>query len=204
MTRSYNSPLREDQTQRTHRLIVDALIERLSDSGHSEFSFGDVAERAGVSVRTVHRHFPKREDLLEAVDERFHEAGPPRPPADPAELPESMAQLWDWFESNSELVEAMHLTSLGRELRQHGRERRARDTRKLIDAWAPELTEPERKRSWAAMRVMFGSVAWRTMRHELCLTSEETSDTFAWMLELVLNDLERRRKHAQRKGERDD
>ena len=200
MTRSYNSPLREDQTQRTRRLIVDALIELLSDSGHNEFSFGDVAERAGVSVRTVHRHFPKREDLLEAVDERFDETGPPRPPVGVAELPESMAQLWQWFETNSELVEAMHLTSMGRELRQHGRKRRGRDTRKLIDSWAPELTDLERKRLWGAMRSMFGSAAWRTMRFELGLTGEETSDTFAWILELVQKDLERRKKQAKRKG----
>ena len=82
--------------------------------------------------------------------------------------------------------------------------RRTRGTRKLIDAWAPELSDAERKRIWAAMRAMFGSFAWRTMRHELGLTSEETSDTFAWMLELVMKDLERRSKHAQRKGERDD
>ena len=67
MPRNYRSPLREKQASETRAAIVAALAEQVLDHGMVDFSIPRLAERAGVSVRTVYRYFPNREDLLNAV-----------------------------------------------------------------------------------------------------------------------------------------
>jgi AcrR family transcriptional regulator len=67
--RAYNSPLRDDRARRTREAIVAALVEQVADAGLNDFSVPKVAKRAGVSVRTVYRYFPNRDDLLDAVNE---------------------------------------------------------------------------------------------------------------------------------------
>jgi AcrR family transcriptional regulator len=44
------------------------------DRGYAAVAMADVAEAAGISIRTVHRYFPLREDLLMSVVRRRHEA----------------------------------------------------------------------------------------------------------------------------------
>lgn len=50
----------------TRELILDAIERRLVDGGLDELTFLQVAQEAGVSDRTVYRHFPTREALLDA------------------------------------------------------------------------------------------------------------------------------------------
>ena len=50
---------------RTHRAILDAAIPLLSRNPGA--SLADVATAAGVGRTTIHRYFPERADLLEAI-----------------------------------------------------------------------------------------------------------------------------------------
>jgi len=57
---------RRERSKRTHAAIVAALTELL-DEGRIEPTAADVAERAGVAVRSIAQHFATREELLLAV-----------------------------------------------------------------------------------------------------------------------------------------
>jgi AcrR family transcriptional regulator len=57
---------RRERSKRTRAAIVTALTELL-DEGRIEPTAADVAERAGVAVRSIAQHFPTREELLLAV-----------------------------------------------------------------------------------------------------------------------------------------
>lgn len=57
---------RRERTKRTHAAIVAALTELL-DEGRIEPTAVQIAERAGVAVRSIAQHFASREDLLLAV-----------------------------------------------------------------------------------------------------------------------------------------
>ena len=48
--------------------FYDAFADQLADTGLQDFSVAKMAERAGVSVRTVYHHFPDRDALLDALD----------------------------------------------------------------------------------------------------------------------------------------
>ena len=66
-TRRYDSPRRRAQATATRNAIVEAFIEQLQEPGREELSPQDAAERAGVSVRTVHGYFPDRASRLDAI-----------------------------------------------------------------------------------------------------------------------------------------
>ena len=63
--------LRERQLAMARQTIVDACAQLVTERRHLNFAMKDVAERAGVSLRTVYNHFPAREDLLDAMGRDF-------------------------------------------------------------------------------------------------------------------------------------
>lgn len=62
----YVSPLRREQSDQTRSRIVDAALD-LIVGGVEGLTMQDVAKAAGVALRTVFRHFPTRDDLLDAT-----------------------------------------------------------------------------------------------------------------------------------------
>lgn len=62
----YDSPLRREQAEQTRARIVGAALD-LIVGGVEGLTMPDVARAAGVALRTVFRHFPTREELLDAV-----------------------------------------------------------------------------------------------------------------------------------------
>src|SRR5688572_7377060 len=73
----YSSPVRDEAKEATRARILDALVRVVLDEGVHAFSVAKVAERAGISHRTVYRHFASREELLEALSESIDSAGTP-------------------------------------------------------------------------------------------------------------------------------
>src|SRR5258708_27935577 len=72
---------RRQRTQITRKNIIDAAIS-LQNEGNMRPSMQQIAERAGVSLRTAFQHFPEKHQLTHAVlDEltRLNRVDPPSP-----------------------------------------------------------------------------------------------------------------------------
>jgi AcrR family transcriptional regulator len=65
--RSYESPLREEQTAATRERILATVAELIVNENPALVSIPMIAEQARVSTRTVYRHFPTKEDLYSAL-----------------------------------------------------------------------------------------------------------------------------------------
>lgn len=65
--RRYVSPKREAKAQATRTAILEAFAEQLSEPGRDKLSPSEAALRAGVSLRTVHFHFPNEESQVAAL-----------------------------------------------------------------------------------------------------------------------------------------
>ena len=76
--RAYVSPKREAKAAATREAILEAFVEQVADT-NGDLSPSKAAIRAGVSVRTVHTHFPNRESQIVALgewfDRKFHPDG---------------------------------------------------------------------------------------------------------------------------------
>src|SRR5687767_1046122 len=117
--RPYSSPLRAEQAAATRDRIVDAAVELLQDGDVSAFGMQDVADRAGVAVRTVYRAFPTKDDLisgvLETIRERF-EATAGSPPTTREELQASVPGAVRAVYELEPLYRALFATAAGREV----------------------------------------------------------------------------------------
>jgi AcrR family transcriptional regulator len=70
-TRRYDSPKRRAQAEATRNSILEAFAEQLSKPGRDMLSPNEAAQRAGVSVRTVHAHFPNSTIQISALGDWF-------------------------------------------------------------------------------------------------------------------------------------
>lgn len=70
-TRRYVSPKREARAAATREAILSAFAEQLSEPGRDKLSPSEAALRAGVSLRTVHVHFPNEESQIVGIGEWF-------------------------------------------------------------------------------------------------------------------------------------
>lgn len=65
-SRPYNSVIRRDAEAETLRRIVAATVQLHAEKGVMATTHAEIAERAGLSMPTVYKHFPTRNDLLPA------------------------------------------------------------------------------------------------------------------------------------------
>ncbi|WP_207455724.1 TetR/AcrR family transcriptional regulator [Herbiconiux sp. SYSU D00978] len=84
-TRPYNSPLRKAEAAATRARILDAAAALFEEEGYALTTMKQIADRAGVSLQTVHLAGPKAAILLAAYDRRIQQGGLPR--RDPAHAP---------------------------------------------------------------------------------------------------------------------
>lgn len=106
MTRKYDSSRRAASAARTQQAIVEAAV-KLHAKGI--ITLAAVADEAGVSLPTVNKYFPTREDLFAACT--MHVANNLTPPA-----PESLAAISDPAERIAQAVRqvyTLHETAFG-------------------------------------------------------------------------------------------
>lgn len=64
MTRAYTQTTRSDQTLARRRRIIEAVFTLIDRGSLGDVTLQGVAEEAGVSLKTVTRHFGSKEELL--------------------------------------------------------------------------------------------------------------------------------------------
>jgi AcrR family transcriptional regulator len=96
--RAYTQTARADATQRTRRAILGATQVLFQDEGRFDPPLDLVAERAGVTTRTVLRHFGSKEGLIEAaaIDARERVAASREAP--PGDVATAVRKLVDHYE----------------------------------------------------------------------------------------------------------
>ena len=188
-TRHYTSPLRERQTADTRAAILEALGAELAAGGLEEFSVARLARRAGVSERTVFRHFPTRETLLDGLSQWFNDRVGDFPPDVSAEaIPTTIAQVFADFDEHEALTRAMLASPGGREFRRHARAARLA---RLHAALAPVLdgADPERAAAARALVLALCSArTWQAMRDEGGLDGAAAGRAVAHAIQLILDD----------------
>ena len=109
--RPYRKRKRARQEEETRRRITEAVVELHRTVGPAATTVTAVAERAGVSRRTVYNHFPTEGDLVEACSAHWARRNPlPPPPAwsgidDPAErLRVALAELFAFYRTNADML----------------------------------------------------------------------------------------------------
>src|SRR6478752_6946561 len=89
--------LRERRRQETAEQILDAVLNLMADAGIDGLTMEAVAERVGVSLRTVYRYFPDRTSLLTAALARHNEAVPFESPTSADQIGAAYGEVFSRF-----------------------------------------------------------------------------------------------------------
>jgi AcrR family transcriptional regulator len=187
----YRPTLRERQVAQTRELILDAVTTLLADRRADEVATRDIAAVAGVSERTVYRHFPDRDSLLEGLSRRL-------PPM--ADKPSFEAGGLDELAPTSrrlmELLDEHYVTARAEAVFNADPRRFAADTqdntRQMRDLFAkelPELAEREQLRIAAVIRCLVSTQAWLRMREEFGVPGTESGPVVAWVIDTIISEL---------------
>src|SRR5688572_8953270 len=164
MTSVYASPLRARQKADTRSLILKTVERVLKDRSLTELSLATVAREAGVTERTVYRHFATREHLLEATWAAINDAiGIKDFPRTAEELIERPKKLFPAFDRRSEAIRAMLASPQGRELRLSINKERQSAIRAAVRSARPNLREPTLTRLCASIQLLCSASGWATM-----------------------------------------
>jgi len=123
-----NDRLRAERTEVTRSAIRDAVRALLDEEHPTTVSIPAVARRAGVSVRTVYRHYPNKQALLDDVAEiqRRRVDAMMDGRADLFDDPSVyLPALWEDFAADLDAVRAQHASPAGADIRR----RRLTDSR---------------------------------------------------------------------------
>lgn len=190
--------LRDRLNDETRRLILDAMIEQLVDTGAFEFSMFELARRAGVSARTIYRHFPSREALFDALSVRVNEqVGFHGYPTNFETAIELVRKLFPSFDRNAPLVMAQLETRKGREFRSHARKERASAIATAVETAAPHVDPQVRRYCAAAINCLMSSDSWHRLRMSMGMDGFESGEAVAWALNALRTELELEEKKAK-------
>lgn len=196
-SRSYRSPLRERQARQTRQLLLSAAADELVANGVQDTTIAAIAERAQVSQRTVYRHFPDWQTLLDALTEWVDSELAARmeftlPASADVSLDELLATgraLFAAMEDVGRPAEAMVLTAQANRLLSEGHRERTRATERVIADGLPAVDPSTRRQVSAVVRLLFGSHTWYSLTRELGLTAEQAGEAVSRTARALLADV---------------
>jgi AcrR family transcriptional regulator len=181
--------LRQRQAEELRAAIRSAFVALVLERGATGFSLHDVAAAAGISDRTLYRHYASREVLVEAIlAENVAEFERDRR-VDPEDTElygdlERLADTFEHFEEHADLIRALRM------LRASGEEDQAATARtKLIRerVAAEGCPPPAVEQLTALLRLLTGSDGWARMREpDLDLDPREAGYAAHWAAQVLI------------------
>lgn len=187
--RTYEMRSRGVATAATHDAIINAAIETFMAQRSFAITLGPVAKRAGVTVKTVLRHFGNRDALIEAAYSRVYGdvlAERAAPPDDPEA---ALGVLIGHYERRGHMI----LSVLADE-DEDPRARRICDAGRIehrawlegvFGAWLPQQRD-ERCRLIDTLVVATDVYSWKLLRVDRGLSVDEVRDRMHLMTEAIL------------------
>jgi AcrR family transcriptional regulator len=197
MSTANETSLRRRHSELTREVILRTVAELLEEGAASELAVPEVARRSGVSLRTVYRYFPTREQLIAAAGEWIgaNVVGGEIPTL-LADVPRVYAENAARWDERPKLVEAMALSRGANSLRSIRRQDRLAKLREALAEVTDGLPKAEARRAYAVFAYLDNMLAWLTMRDEAGLDGKEAGAAVAWAMNVLIDDLRRRQRAA--------
>lgn len=199
--RTYSSPLRQQQTEDTRQRIVQAALEQIAEQPDEAFSHEQIAQRAGIALRTVYRHFPARPELLDAVwKESDRRLNLQHYPDTEEQMLASLEPVYGEMDRNAALIRGLLNSNAGREMRRRDNERRRQGVVQALGPATQHLGAEQKKRVVAVFQALYGGRTWEMMRDRGQLAEGETAQAIDWAMRTLLDGLYRQQSRAKKNG----
>ena len=190
--RNYKSPLRAAHAQDTRERILAAVGKTLSGGADGGISFDQLAEESGVERRTLFRHFPNKEALLNAFwdwpNSRVTDKTLPTTLTDFLTLPE---RTFKGFDAQEGIIRASLHTQSGREMRLRSAPQRRKAFKAALQSVTHGLPPKEIARAEAVVQALFSAATWETLRDYGGLSGKEAGQAVSWAIWVIVEKLKR-------------
>jgi AcrR family transcriptional regulator len=191
--------LREQHALATRERILGAVADLLEKEQLDELTVPAVADASGVSLRTIYRYYPTREELLEAAGRWIGNELLKHP------YPRALDEVADFYQEGTRdfdqrpgLVRALAFSQLGRHVRGYRRRERLDAIGHALRSELPELPENELRRAEAVLGYLHNMLAYTTLREEGGLSGEEIGEAIGWAIRTLIQDLRKRNRNSRR------
>jgi len=189
---AYDMKVRQRQTEQTRTAILEALAAEITESGMLDFSIQAVADRAGVTHRTVYNHFPTREELNDAFAEYVeevlseHAIEPAR--RDVASWPKIAREAHEMMGGHaSHLISAYVMMTIATGMPARVFRTRSKRMEKAVDDELGPLEPGVAKLVTSAIRMFVSSAGWFLMNAHHGLTPAEAGRVSEWAVKTLLD-----------------
>lgn len=176
-----------------------AVADLLERGEVDELTVPAVAEASGVSLRTIYRYYPTREELLEAAGRWIGEELLGHPyPRDLDEIADLFETGVHDFDQHPGLVRALAFSRLGQQVRGYRRRERLKAIGRILREELPNLSEQELRRAEAILAYLHNMLAYTTLREEGGLSGEEVAEASGWAIRTLIADLRKKNHNTRR------
>ena len=182
--RPYHSPLRKRQTAETRQRIISAgveLIHELPDWDWKDLTFRAVGERAGISERTVYRHFSSERKLKDAIMQQLvDDSGVDLKKLELKDFPDITATVFRFLSSvaYSPIEEEEPTFAL---IDEHRR-------KSLLEAVAretPEWSEEEQETTAAMLDLLWNLPPYERLLNAWRFDTDRAINAVSWLISLI-------------------
>ena len=181
------SSLRDQHVDLTRDLIMRAFQRLLQNDLPDAITYPQVAEAAGVSLRTVYRYFPTRVDLLKSAAAwlaEFTDGVEWRDPRTVDDLAGVVPEMGRIFDEHTNVFRAL----AGDELQDQRREAVAA----AVADVSGNLPADEARRAEAVLGYIRSGRAWLVLHDHYDLDGDEIVSALDWAASTLLEDVRRR------------
>jgi len=153
------------QKNSTREAILDAVERCLSKGGLDEITFNQVAQEAGVSERTVYRHFETKELMLEAFWGRIQQTlGIERSTRSWKDYLETRPEAFEQMEKRERLIRAVMQSVQAAGARKRINAQRQAGIRRVVADGVGKLPEPAFTELCALVHLLGSAPAWAALK----------------------------------------
>jgi AcrR family transcriptional regulator len=181
---------RAESTAETRAGIIRAVLELHIERFHNEITLELVADRAGVTVQTVLRHFGSRDGLITAAAEQAtHEVLAQRSAAPVGDVDGAVDNLLDhydlWAPTALRLLAQEEMVPQLRAIADSGRAAHYAWVDRTFEPLLAATSEPHLRAKLIALTDVF---TWKLLRHDLGLDRGATAEALTGMISAVIRE----------------
>jgi AcrR family transcriptional regulator len=195
--------LRERQAQYVRVAVLDAVIAELETKGVDDVSMAEVAQAAGISLRTLYRYFPDRSSLLQAAGEHLYGSlGVPFDIAGPEDISASLLEAARRLSTRPELTRALVRTTAGRATRSAVRGQRVDAIRTALKPVTDDLDADTARWATAVIAHLCSAASWVIIADESGLDEADAQQAVAWAIDSLISTLPAAGRRSRRRPKR--
>jgi AcrR family transcriptional regulator len=170
--------------------MLEAAISQLETKAANDVSMAEIAESAGVSLRTLYRYFPDRASLLQAVGEHLYASlGVPFEISGPETISASLLDAAKRLSTRPQLTRALIRTDAGRATRSAVRGHRVEAIKTALEPVTADLDADTARWATAVIAHLCSSASWVFISDESGLGDEDAQHAVAWAIDSLISSL---------------